>query len=53
MYHDLGFGFYDFGQDFERMGVWASNGTQTRKCSGKHRSVLESKLAGLSIKALN
>lgn len=51
--HDLGFWFYDFRQDFERLGVWASDGTQTRRCSGKHRSVLESKLDGLSIRALN
>ena len=47
---DQGFGYFDLGQSFEKLGMWADDRLQLSKWG---TSVLGSKLSGLVTRALN
>ena len=47
---DQGFGYFDLGQAFEKLGMWAPDGLRLSK---RGRSVLGNKLSGLITRALN
>jgi len=47
---DRGFGYFDLGQAFEKLGMWAPDGLQLSK---RGRSVLGNKLSGFITRDLN